>query len=614
MKNQSLLSFFNKPKTDAKTSNFDKKEIENEPASKINDKIDEIVEIVTKTLENNENSLNADTIANDNRQVTKEEEEALELNDKPTKEKKKRSRKKKAKVEETPTEIIKNCANDKEDLCIETTPNKNKRLKRKEKDDENMKSSTKTNNETPDDKKKSPAKSEGTINTNTAEEEKEVALNSKDGNAVSQDENGKSRRKRKGRKPKNYMEEQEENESKKREKKMEQKSEKVVVIPEEVQNEKTSISIYQDNLNDLIKAGIDSKLNFDNSIAKSHLENCNLLSEFISSHEEIDLKAAETQIIFVKTLSPMIDGSSLPLSQLVQDCESKLKNIHESCGTKILSQDLEEFIKINAERKVYGNPQECSDVLNDTSPEALYCWEIVNTSLMDGIVLKDVNLMRTSRTLISDKIKIIAKIIALIDNATKLKHLEKIESEKEKLVKAERKETSHAQKVFQRLQQIEEKEHKEMERLERKRLAELEKDQKENERKHEIEAKKKLEQDEKERKKQEALLIKKEQEEAKKRQQEELKRQKEEAAKIKEDAIRKKKEELLKAQKDKENSQQKLLTFFKKASCNSESSKSCEENKKNNTDVLDRITEERCSVADLLKSFESFRKTLKIQH
>lgn len=614
MKNQSLLSFFNKPKTDAKTSNFDKKEIENEPASKINDKIDEIVEIVTKTLENNENSLNADTIANDNRQVTKEEEEALELNDKPTKEKKKRSRKKKAKVEETPTEIIQNCANDKEDLCIETTPNKNKRLKRKEKDDENMKSSTKTNNETPDDKKKSPAKSEGTINTNTAEEEKEVALNSKDGNAVSQDENGKSRRKRKGRKPKNYMEEQEENESKKREKKMEQKSEKVVVIPEEVQNEKTSISIYQDNLNDLIKAGIDSKLNFDNSIAKSHLENCNLLSEFISSHEEIDLKAAETQIIFVKTLSPMIDGSSLPLSQLVQDCESKLKNIHESCGTKILSQDLEEFIKINAERKVYGNPQECSDVLNDTSPEALYCWEIVNTSLMDGIVLKDVNLMRTSRTLISDKIKIIAKIIALIDNATKLKHLEKIESEKEKLVKAERKETSHAQKVFQRLQQIEEKEHKEMERLEKKRLAELEKDQKENERKNEIEAKKKLEQDEKERKKQEALLIKKEQEEAKKRQQEELKRQKEEAAKIKEDAIRKKKEELLKAQKDKENSQQKLLTFFKKASCNSESSKSCEENKKNNTDVLDRITEEKCSVADLLKSFESFRKTLKIQH
>lgn len=182
-----------------------------------------------------------------------------------------------------------------------------------------MESSTKTNNETPDEKKKSPAKSEGTINTNTAEEEKEVVLNSKDGNDVSQDVNGKSTRKRRGRKPKSYMEEQEEKDSKKRENKMEQKSEKVVVIPKEVQSEKTSISNYESNLNDLIKAGIESKLNFENSIAKSHLENCKLLSEFIGNHENIDLKAAETQIIFVRTLSPVIDGSSLPLSQLVQE-------------------------------------------------------------------------------------------------------------------------------------------------------------------------------------------------------------------------------------------------------------------------------------------------------
>jgi hypothetical protein len=230
---------------------------------------------------------------------------------------------------------------------------------------------------------------------------------------------------------------------------------------------------------------------------------------------------------------------------------------------------------------VYGKPQECPDVLNDTSIDALYCWEVVNTSLMDGVASKDVSLIRTSRSLISEKIKILVKLVSLVDKATKSKDLEKIENEKDKLVKAERKETSHAQKVFQRLQLIEEKELKEVERLEKKRLVELEKEQKENEKKTELEKKRKLEQEEKEVKRQEALRVKKEQEEAKKRQQEELKlikeeaiKIKEEATKLKEEAIRKKKEELLKAQQDKENSQKKLLTFFKKTNCNSNSSKS----------------------------------------
>lgn len=260
---------------------------------------------------------------------------------------------------------------------------------------------------------------------------------------------------------------------------------------------------------------------------------------------------------------------------------------------------MQEFIKLNAERKVYGVPAECPDMFNDTSSDALYCWEIVNVALMEGIVSKDVNLIRTSRSLVSEKIRVLSKIVKnleiaainygveeLLTNKNDNQEESKMEvdgpegtskqnltllapsgpaqgsicaNQYQKLDKIILKETAHNQKVAQRVMQIKEKEAKEQEKLDKKRQAEQEKEEKERKRKEEVEAKRKQEQEEKERKKEEAARLKREQEELKKKQQEEAKRQKEEEKRLKEEAA-------LKAQQDKENAQKKLLSFFKKAS------------------------------------------------
>ena len=79
------------------------------------------------------------------------------------------------------------------------------------------------------------------------------------------------------------------------------------------------IEKFQQQLDDLIKAGIDCKLNFHASMGEKHKANLASLEKFMKERETIDLKDPETQINFVKTLSPIIDSSSLPLSELVKE-------------------------------------------------------------------------------------------------------------------------------------------------------------------------------------------------------------------------------------------------------------------------------------------------------
>ncbi|CAI2374825.1 unnamed protein product [Moneuplotes crassus] len=333
----------------------------------------------------------------------------------------------------------------------------------------------------------------------------------------------------------------------------------------EIKREKKLIEKLESQLSDLIKAGIDCKLNLEPSMREKHKINLGSLSEFIKEKDSIDLKDPETQIIFIQTFSFIIDSSSLPLQELVRKCIQTLAQLGEEVSSKVKAEDFETFIKENSERKIYGKLADTNDTLNDATPESLYCWEIVNTALMDGAVVKDINLVRASRGFIGDKIRSLTKLIKLINKATKDKDLEKIQNEKEKFSKIDKKETAHAQKVTQRILQIKEKEEKEAQKQLKKQQIELAKEMKEKQKREEAERKKKLEAEAKQKKKEEQARIKKEQEEAKKKKQEEIQRQKE-LKKQKEEEERKKKEEEIRLQKEKEESAQtKLACFFKKS-------------------------------------------------
>ena len=312
-----------------------------------------------------------------------------------------------------------------------------------------------------------------------------------------------------------------------------------------------SIDDYQNQLNDLIKAGIKANLFFDKYFGNNFDSNISKLSELVEGKKEVDFGDTETQIIFVKTLSAIIEGSDLPLSNLADLCIQKLSPILKSDNINLKSINFEEtFIKANWERKSFGVTPVCNDIYQDSNKEALYWWEVVNIALIDGPVTKDINLIRAGRALIGEKAKCLEKIIYLLNKASKTSHIAKFNTLKDKLDKIDRRITAHTQKEAQRVQVLKEKDQIEAEKLSLKQKQEEEKLEREKKRRLEIEFKKRKEQHEKERKKQEAIKLKQEQDEAKRKKAEERKREKEEQALRKREEEKRKKELELKNQKD----------------------------------------------------------------
>lgn len=175
------------------------------------------------------------------------------------------------KIEESKAEI-ENCVDCAKDSLpantSEKTPNKRKRRKRKaEPEEETIQLSAETTNESPAQNIKSPTKSQGTQNSNSLEESKDALPDSKMEEQVESVE-GRPKRKTRDNKPKKYAEEEEPTSEKKRERKLKQKAEKEEIIPEEVLAAKASINEYQNQITELIKAGIKSNSHFERSVQK----------------------------------------------------------------------------------------------------------------------------------------------------------------------------------------------------------------------------------------------------------------------------------------------------------------------------------------------------------
>jgi len=91
---------------------------------------------------------------------------------------------------------------------------------------------------------------------------------------------------------------------------------------------------YKTQLDDLIKAGIYSIFNLGNSAKEKHLLNLKYLAEFINKQELINFKDPETQIIFVKALSFIIEGSALSITALATKCMEAISSHNEEASSK----------------------------------------------------------------------------------------------------------------------------------------------------------------------------------------------------------------------------------------------------------------------------------------
>lgn len=192
-----------------------------------------------------------------------------------------------------------------------STPLKNKRKKIDEDlESEVVNSGTKTTNETPDDKKISPSKSEGTINTASEKENKTKDEDLK----MEEDINSQPDADKPTKKTKSIKDGKKEGkrlEGKKRQRKQKQKDDSEIVnITSDAPPATSSLLDNRNKLVEVIKAGIDS--------------NVKLLTSVINENESIASADPETKLKIMKTLTSVVQLSSEPLTSLVEECVQKL--------------------------------------------------------------------------------------------------------------------------------------------------------------------------------------------------------------------------------------------------------------------------------------------------
>jgi hypothetical protein len=107
---------------------------------------------------------------------------------------------------------------------------------------------------------------------------------------------------------------------------------------------------------------------------------------------------------------------------------------------------LSDLICTNAERKSYGIRSKDSILYEDESEDGLWYWELFNTTLLPQTYLKNLQYIRSQRSMLGQKIKSLEKLISLIVKATSVeKDLPRIVEEYDKYNKVIRKENAAVQ-------------------------------------------------------------------------------------------------------------------------------------------------------------------------
>ncbi|TNV87320.1 hypothetical protein FGO68_gene14514 [Halteria grandinella] len=145
--------------------------------------------------------------------------------------------------------------------------------------------------------------------------------------------------------------------------------------------------------------------------------------DFLSFFENLEVKRA-----FVKLIIFTIEGSSLTMKELKKTCYEQLINDNfPEFSTYMTDLDVEELITSHALRRSYGVKLKNPSIYSDSTPAALWCWEIQDFSLFEPIPSKtQLTKARTQRAIIGKKVQALLSQIELCQEHTTFDSTEKI--------------------------------------------------------------------------------------------------------------------------------------------------------------------------------------------
>ncbi|XP_050381216.1 chromatin assembly factor 1 subunit FAS1 [Argentina anserina] len=119
----------------------------------------------------------------------------------------------------------------------------------------------------------------------------------------------------------------------------------------------------------------------------------------------LDLKQCGTDLKSV--VAALMEESGLPLSKLVDEVFHKVKNGNDD----VTLATVKKMVLLVGQREMYGVPNAHADVLEDDSESCLWCWETRYLKLMPASVRGVLNIRRTCRRKINERITAVSAMI-----------------------------------------------------------------------------------------------------------------------------------------------------------------------------------------------------------
>ncbi|XP_048436592.1 chromatin assembly factor 1 subunit FAS1-like isoform X3 [Pyrus x bretschneideri] len=114
-------------------------------------------------------------------------------------------------------------------------------------------------------------------------------------------------------------------------------------------------------------------------------------------------------------IGALIEESGLPLSKLVEEVFDKVKNGNEVLGNVTLAY-VKSIVLFVGQRVMYGVPNVDADVLEDESESCLWCWETRDVKLMPASVRGVLNIRRTCRRKIHERVTAVSAMTMALQN------------------------------------------------------------------------------------------------------------------------------------------------------------------------------------------------------
>ncbi|KAM2895746.1 hypothetical protein FF1_010803 [Malus domestica] len=131
--------------------------------------------------------------------------------------------------------------------------------------------------------------------------------------------------------------------------------------------------------------------------------------------QKLDLDPKQCGNNVNSVIGALIEESSLPLSKLVEEVFDKVKNCNEVLGNVTLAH-VKSIVLFVGQRVMYGVPNVDADVLEDESESCLWCWETRDVKLMPASVRGVLNIRRTCRRKIHERVTAVSAMTMALQN------------------------------------------------------------------------------------------------------------------------------------------------------------------------------------------------------